>query len=206
MECKFCNKCQKDLELIEFRQCKYPSGKSYYHSICKKCVSKTNVERIKKNGKKMTSEQKLHFAEYKKQWKIINKDKLNKNYRDKIANDINFRLRKNVSRAINHALKRMFSKKSNSIMTFLPYSIADLKSHLENQFANNMSWQNYGSYWQIDHIIPQSCLPYIDMSDENFKKCWSLENLRPLEAKLNMMDGSTRIRHKMYKNLVNGEI
>jgi len=44
------------------------------------------------------------------------------------------------------------------------------------------------------------------MQDENFKKCWALQNLRPLDAKSNMLDGSTRIRHKMYNNLFNGVI
>ena len=34
--------------------------------------------------------------------------------------------------------------------------------------------------WNIDHIIPQSTLPYTSMDDEIFKKCWALENLRPL--------------------------
>jgi hypothetical protein len=40
----------------------------------------------------------------------------------------------------------------------------------------------------------------------NYRKCWALNNLRPLEAKLNMLDGSTKIRNKMYNNLFNGEV
>jgi hypothetical protein len=47
----------------------------------------------------------------------------------------------------------------------------------------------------IDHIVPQSDLPYSSMNDENFQKCWALENLRPLSAKQNYLDGMTRIRH-----------
>lgn len=57
-----------------------------------------------------------------------------------------------------------------------------LKEHLENKFDKNMSWNNYGIYWYIDHIYPQSLLPYMSMSDDNFKKCWSLDNLQPLQA------------------------
>jgi hypothetical protein len=34
------------------------------------------------------------------------------------------------------------------------------------------------------------------MADDNFKKCWSLENLRPYSAKQNQLDGITKIRHK----------
>jgi hypothetical protein len=76
-----------------------------------------------------------------------------------------------------------------------------------------MNWDNQGVYnaktwndedqstwkWQIDHIIPQSDLPYYSMEDENFKKCWALENLRPLSAKQNVLDGTRRTRHKKSK-------
>jgi hypothetical protein len=60
---------------------------------------------------------------------------------------------------------------------------------LESKFDDKMSWDNYGSYWHIDHIIPQSKLLYNSMEDENFKKCWDLQNLQPLEATANMKKG-----------------
>lgn len=34
--------------------------------------------------------------------------------------------------------------------------------------------------WEIYHIIPQSNLPYQTMTDDNFQKCWALDNLNPL--------------------------
>ncbi len=69
-----------------------------------------------------------------------------------------------------------------------------------------MNWENQGIYnintwddndsstwtWQLDHIIPQSKLPYTSMEDENFQKCWALENLRPYSAKQNIKDGNRR--------------
>lgn len=71
-----------------------------------------------------------------------------------------------------------------------------------SQFEPWMTWGNHGRYsklwndndsltwtWQIDHIISQSKLPYTSMTDENFKKCWALENLRPLSAKQNIIKG-----------------
>jgi hypothetical protein len=67
---------------------------------------------------------------------------------------------------------------------------------LENQFNDKMNWENYGNYWHIDHIVPHSIFQYTSMEDESFMKCWALSNLRPLEAKQNMSDGATRIRHK----------
>ena len=73
-----------------------------------------------------------------------------------------------------------------------------------------MTWNNWGPYnakqwkdddsstwtWNIDHIIPQSDLPYLSMEEENFRKCWALSNLRPLSAKQNNYDGTTKIRHQ----------
>ena len=76
-----------------------------------------------------------------------------------------------------------------------------------------MNWSNHGIYdpkiwndldtstwrWQIDHIIPHSEFPYSSMQDENFKKCWSLNNLRPYSAKQNILDGTNKVRHKKGK-------
>lgn len=198
--CKQCNE-EKQLDLLHFRQCKYKSGKFYFKNICRICEC-NNSKKFNKNYKK-SDEQKAKFAIYKKKWRKANADRENAKYKEKISTDICFKLRKNVSRAVNRALKIHGFSKSNTINKYLDWNIEELKKHLEKQFNKEMNWDNYGIYWHIDHIVPQSCLPYTNMSDDNFKKCWSLDNLRPLEAKQNMIDGSTRIRHKKF---INGEI
>jgi hypothetical protein len=84
------------------------------------------------------------------------------------------------------------SKQGESILKYLPYSMDELKLHLESQFEDWMNWDNWGvvsltkKTWQIDHIIPQSKLLYDRMDHPNFFKCWSLDNLRPLEAFANI--------------------
>jgi len=71
----------------------------------------------------------------------------------KYAMDIIFRLKTICSSAIYQAMKS--SKNGSSILDYLSYSMQELKQHLENNFDDKMSWDNYGDYWQIDHIIPQ---------------------------------------------------
>jgi hypothetical protein len=201
MEVKHCKYCNQDKLLKDFRKCKYSSGKFYHKAICKKCEIKKINEYVKRRGPvNKTPEQKRKQSEYKKKWKLQNKERLNRQYRERIKSDPFFRLRKNISREICRRLKNNDSKKDSSITNYLEYSIDELMLHLEKQFDDKMNWENYGKYWHLDHKIPQSCLPYKKMSDENFKKCWALSNLRPLEAKLNMLEGSTRIRHKIYKS------
>lgn len=139
------------------------------------------------------------------------KAKRNLNYKNRSSNDIEFNLRNNISSSINSILKRNnSSKNNNSCLKYLGYTIKELKQHLESKFENWMTWNNRGCYkkeewneednstwkWQIDHIIPHSTFKYTDMNSEEFKRCWSLENLQPLSAKQNQLDGATRIRHK----------
>jgi hypothetical protein len=82
--------------------------------------------------------------------------------------------------------KSLKQNKNGSILNYLPYSIEELKVHLELKFNNLMNWENYGMYWHIDHIIPQSTFKFISMLDEEFLKCWALDNLQPLEAAENI--------------------
>ena len=198
---KLCKHCNLHLNIDQYRQCKYKNGKIYYKSICKKSESIIQVERRRKNG--LTDLQKQKIKSYKKNYIQKNKEKINKKYRERFNLDVSLKIRKNISRHINRILKNNGGQKfGESILHFLGYSIDDLKNHLQNQFDHKISWDNYGIYWHIDHIIPQSCLPYQSMSDNNFKKCWSLNNLRPLDAKTNILDGATRIRHKINNNLL----
>lgn len=64
------------------------------------------------------------------------------------------------------------------------YSLAELREHLQGQFTAGMSWSNYGQ-WQIDHIKTVASFDFSKYDDEDFKRCWSLSNLRPLWARDN---------------------
>lgn len=118
------------------------------------------------------------------------------------AKDPAKKLRRKLSGQINRMLRTNGAHKARSFLKHVPYTMEELKEHLENLFEPWMDWNNHGSYyvrmwddndratwkWQLDHIIPQSKLPYKSMDDANFHKCWALENLRPYSAKQNLLD------------------
>jgi hypothetical protein len=163
-----------------------------------------------------------------KQWREKNKERLNAEKRinnkkpearsklRKLNNKLyysnpSFRLRKIVSSRIRLALIENNSSKNNkSITKYLPYTIQELKLHIEQQFESWMNWNNLGKYnpetwnekdpstwtWQIDHIDPHANFQYKSMEDEAFQQCWALSNLRPYSSKQNNIDGGSRIRHK----------
>lgn len=157
-----------------------------------KAYYEKNKEKIKKRSR-----------EYSKN----NRKQINKYKQDRMNTDVFYRLSHYVSTSINKKLKvNNGSKNNKSINYYLPYSIDQLKLHIEALFEPWMNWENHGAYnvntwddndpatwtWNIDHIIPQSHLPYSSMEDENFRKCWALDNLRPLSAKQNVLDKNRR--------------
>jgi len=136
--------------------------------------------------------------------------KYRRQYRQKKKGTVGYKLRANISRTISRSLRqRGATKEGSSFLQCVSWSVQELKAHLESGWEPWMTWDNYGVYvasswddndpstwkWNIDHIIPQSETPYVSMRDENFAKCWALENLRPMSAKQNLLDGVRRRRH-----------
>ena len=164
---------------------------------CKQCrykLTKIAIKDWRLNNKDKVSEiKKRHYyktngADYKR-WRQNNHDLylLNrKKYYMKKKNDPLFKLNNSIRVSINKAL--LGHKCGHNWEKLVGYTINDLKIHLESQFDINMSWANYGSYWHIDHIMPINSFNASDIKE--LKLCWSLDNLRPLEAHKNMSKGS----------------
>lgn len=74
----------------------------------------------------------------------------------------------------------------------LPYTISELRVHLERQFLPNMSWANR-SEWHIDHIIPLSSFKFTSSKDPEFQAAWALSNLRPMWAQENQVKNKKRL-------------
>lgn len=100
-----------------------------------------------------------------------------------VANSPKLRIRNNIAAQMHYHLK---SKNGRHVFELLGYSCKDLMGHLESLFKPGMTWANYGKYWHIDHKIPASWFIYDDADSEEFKKCWALSNLQPLEASQNV--------------------
>ena len=154
--------------------------------------NKKNADHVRERTKRYNQENKEHLDQKRKEYRIKNKEVIaekRKIYRNgKLKNDPAYKLKNLVARLVRHALKRNDgSKAGESVLQYLPYTMDELKEHLEKQFQEGMTWDNHTTEgWHIDHIIPQSKLIYDSMDHPNFQKCWALENLQPLWAKENI--------------------
>lgn len=97
-------------------------------------------------------------------------------------NDICYRLRYLLRARIKTALKKNYKK--GSAINNLGCSVDRLRVWLEDQFYRHpitgeyMTWENLGSGWQIDHIMP---LALFDIRDKNQLSVAGLyTNLQPL--------------------------
>ena len=210
---KKCSKCEEVKLLDEFGE-----GKAYadgHQSWCKSCMKEyrkiydkqyyqDNKEKINERSKLWCQDNKDYRTEYRykwaevnkervaktrRKWQTVNREKRNEKDRLRRQNPL-IKMRRNVSRAVYSALTRNNgSKDGASVIKHLPYTIPQLKEHLEKQFEPWMNWNNYGE-WHLDHIYPQSKLPYDSMEHPNFLKAWALENLQPLEATENIRKGN----------------
>jgi hypothetical protein len=96
----------------------------------------------------------------------------------RLANHLRGRMRK--------ALKRF--TKCGRTYEIIGCSPAQIKLHLESQWSPEMNWENYGTYWQVDHIIP--CARFDLSKPEEQRRCFHYTNLQPLTAKDNHAKGA----------------
>lgn len=133
--------------------------------------------------KKWSEQNKEHRKQYLKEYREKNIDKIRKTKRDyernRKASDPLYKLISNFRTAIYTVLKENNITKFGHYFDILQYTPEELINHLEKQFTEGMTWENYG-IWHVDHKLPITSFDIQEIGDGEFMKCWSLENLQPM--------------------------
>ena len=192
------------------------SGK--YRNECKDCLNTINKEWSISNRDKINA-----YCRQKRKENPEYYNKISKRYRDRNpekrynactkwrkenpekANAIQKRSytkrRSTPSGSINHRvgvamqISLRGNKNGRSWESLVGYSCADLKKHMEKQFVDGMTWKSFlNGEIHIDHIIPISAFNFIKHEHADFKRCWSLDNLRLLPAHENLRKNNKLFR------------
>ena len=143
----------------------------------------SNKEYMSNKSKNWYEQNKEHRKEYLKEYREKNVDKIRETKRNyektRKSNDPLYKLISNFRTAIYQVLKEINVKKNGHYFDILKYTPQQLIEHLEKQFSGEMTWDNYG-LWHVDHKHPISLYNIKEIGDDEFLKCWSLDNLQPM--------------------------
>ena len=156
----------------------------------KKYESKPETkERKRKNYENWYEKHKEYRKLYLKEYRKKNIEKIRevkRTYeRTRKANDPLYKLISNFRTAIYQVLKENNIGKNGHYFEILGYTPEELINHIEKQFKDGMTWDNYGDF-HIDHKIPISSFNIKEIGDSEFMKCWSLSNLQPMWGEENI--------------------
>lgn len=145
-------------------------------------------KRRKESDAKWLAKNKDKRREVDRQWRDRNPDKVRLKglrRRERIKRDPGKFLHARISRSVRKSLRK--GKGGVSWTKIVGFSLDQLKVHIERQFVKGMSWDAYLSgEIHIDHIRPVSCFKFQSPSDQEFRECWALSNLRPMWAPDNL--------------------
>jgi len=188
---KQCTKCKLNQPIEKYRV----YSDNSHSNTCKSCANE--MDKIRKiKARKIKSETVLTKCEKCNEEKALkNFSKLKRFYKKKICiscypkflteqktewcknehnSNMNYRIKKSLAAHLRDILV-----KTDSTMNYIGCNIQYLREWFEYNFSSEMNWNNYASYWFIDHIIP-SCKFDLTLEDEKFKCCnWS--NLIPVQ-------------------------
>ena len=192
---KICDKCEISYSLNKYRR--YNENK--FSNTCKGCLNEMDKTRKKIARENRANNTLVKCEKCNEEKSLKNFTKLKKYYKKKIClscyplflreqktgwcknehnTNMNYRIKKSLA-----ARLRTVLDKNNSTMNYIGCNIQYLREWFEYNFTAEMNWDNYASFWSIDHIIPV-CNFDLTLEDEKLK-CWNWSNLMPVTIKYN---------------------
>lgn len=193
-EIKKCTACGESLSIDRFY---FNKRFERHETACKKCRNAATWTRRKANPERM-----MRRAVVKKKWKQANPERTREQARKDAkafkARNPNTKqnpiqkMRSNMRKRLRDILKGYGSSRV-SLLTGC--SSNHLKSHIQSLFVKGMTWENYGTHWHLDHIIP--CAAFDHENPNQLRQCWHWTNLQPLEASKNLTKSDKITRPQM---------
>ena len=189
---KICKVCKVDKPFIDFN--KSNEIKDGYKTTCIECNNNAIIERKLKRREQTIANLPNRKAKQMKYMVTYTREK-----RAKVPL---FKLTSDIRNTIGNCLRENGYTKHSKTYEILGCSFQEFKSHIENQFIDDMSWDNR-NLWHIDHIIPIA----FATTEEELIQLNHYTNLRPLWAKDNIVKGDKltedAINHPIYNSILN---
>jgi hypothetical protein len=137
-----------------------------------------------------------------KQRRIINhieyRPIINERLRKKYEEDLDYRIKQILRSRLKKALK---GRKTEKTMEYIGCDIEFLKTWIEFRFEHDMTWDNNGTLWHIDHILPVNAFDFEIKTDITVCNHWT--NLQPLYKEENLIKHDKIELHHYFNNIIN---
>lgn len=171
---KHCSKCYDSKPETDFyKQSATKDGLQYY---CKSCAS--NHGRLKK----WYPRDPVKRRESELKWRLENPEKYKAKCRRKELKRRKNPIRK-IKKNMRKRIKNLLINPDNQSFS-IGCTGAQLRQHIEAQFKDGMTWDNYG-LWHIDHIVPLSKFNLSTREERcranhytNLQPLWAQENIK----------------------------
>jgi hypothetical protein len=194
-----CKKCVKEYKRQyhldnKDKYKKDPEKRKEYYSTqewkeYRKKYREENREKLKYQKQEWSKKNRNRINETQKLWRELNKEDVYKKaneYVKKRKEDTIYKLICNIGTLIKVSILRNgFSKKSKT-GKILGCSFIEFKIYLESKFDENMNWENHGTYWHLDHIVPISWAK----DEQEVIRLNHYTNFQPLKASENQSKGN----------------
>jgi hypothetical protein len=196
-DCKLCRKDyrEKNKEIINNKHKEWYKDNKQMHLEKSKLYREKNIEAINVQRKEYRTR-----PEIKELIKLRNKEYMpikKQKIKEKRQNNINFK----ISEILRSKVHKMIKGSTTSYQNIIGCDIDFLKKWIEFRFDENMSWDNLGVYWHIDHILPINSFDF--KNDKNIKICFHWTNLQPLCAFKNRQKSDKLQLHYYFNNIIN---
>ncbi|CAM0057715.1 hypothetical protein VPHF89G1_0066 [Vibrio phage F89 g1] len=174
---------EKNKGKIAERNRKYQEQNKEKITEQKRKYREKNKEKVAGRMRKYRERNKEKLAERERKWREENREMVAERMRKwHRANPEQVFIRNSLNRCMDN-----FAGKRAKAEELLGYTCEQLRSHIESQFREGMSWDNR-SEWHIDHIKP--VIAFIKEGTTDPAIINALDNLQPLWAKENLSKSS----------------
>lgn len=157
------------------------AGDFYSHKTTKDRLRQTCIQCSLTGSREYRREYRLTKRLNRTQEEVLTDREYNRKYQaTRKKNDPLFKLSGNIRTLICNSIVEQGFKKNSKTSKILGCGFEEFKKHIENQFTEGMSWDNYGD-WEYDHKTP---LSWAKTEDEiialnhhsNFQPLWREDN------------------------------
>ena len=182
METKICKKCEVEKLFCEFNKDKYSNDGLRYR--CRECTS-LEYKNFYYGNQEGEIQRQINYQ--KNNNESVKKGRNNRHQKN-YNNNILYKLKINVRNRVKSFIKSVnFDVKTNNTYNLVGCTPKELKTYLEKQFTEGMSWDNHKlNGWHIDHITPLSSAK----TEDDVHKLCHYKNLQPLWCNENYKKGT----------------